>query len=72
MFSVSEEALVHEEDTAPLPIVGGTVQPPVIGSVAAPSRVFFQTAVIGVKLEWPLNWALRRSNSVAWMTGVTW
>ena len=42
-------------------IVGGSVQPPVIGSVAAPVRSFFQTAVIGVKLEWPLNWALRRS-----------
>ena len=71
-FSVSEEALIHEESETPLPLVGGTAQPPALGSVAAPARSLFQTAVIGVKLEWPLNWAMRRTGGVAWMAAVTW
>ena len=48
-FSVSEEALIHEESETPLPLVGGTAQPPALGSVAAPARSLFQTAVIGVR-----------------------
>ena len=30
-FDVSDVATIHEEDTVPLPIVGGTAQPPLIG-----------------------------------------
>ena len=71
-FDVSDVATIHEEDTAPLPIVGGTVQPPVIGSVAAPVRSLWQTASIGVRMMLDMNWAMRRAGMVSWMTGVTW
>jgi hypothetical protein len=71
-FDVSDVATIHEEDTAPLPIVGGTVQPPVIGSIAAPVRSLWQTASIGVRMMVDMNWTMRRANMVSWMTGVTW
>jgi HK97 family phage prohead protease/HK97 family phage major capsid protein len=71
-FDVSDVATLHEEDTAPLPIVGGTVQPPVIGSIAAPVRSLFQTASIAVRLLLDMNWTMRRTGMVSWMTGVTW
>jgi HK97 family phage prohead protease len=71
-FDVSDVATIHEEDTTPLPLVGGTVQPPVIGSIAAPVRSLWQTASIGVRMMVDMNWTMRRANMVSWMTGVTW
>ena len=71
-FAVSEQAVVHEEDAAPLPLVGGTAQPPVIGSVAAPSWSLWQTDAIGLRTILDVNWALRRSNAVAYMQNVGW
>ena len=71
-FLVSESASFHEEDATPLPLVGGTAQPPVIGSVAAPVRNMFQTATIAVRLIWPCTWTVRRTGAVAWMANVTW
>jgi HK97 family phage prohead protease/HK97 family phage major capsid protein len=71
-FDVSDVATIHEEDTTPLPLVGGTVQPPVIGSIAAPVRSLWQTASIGVRFMLDMNWTMRRANCVSWMTGVTW
>ena len=70
-FDVSDVATIHESDT-PLPIVGGIVQPPVIGSIAAPVRSLWQTASIGVRMMVDMNWTMRRTNMVSWMTGVTW
>jgi hypothetical protein len=70
VFSVSEEAVIHEDDT-PLAIVGGNGTA-VIGDVASPVRNFFQTAVIGLKLEWPVDWAVRRSGAVAWVEDCEW
>jgi len=71
-FDVSDQATIHEEDVAPLPIVGGTVQPPVIGSIAAPVRSLWQTASIGVRMLLDMNWAMRRTGMVAWMSPVVW
>jgi HK97 family phage prohead protease/HK97 family phage major capsid protein len=71
-FDVSDVATIHEEDTTPLPIVGGTAQPPVIGSIAAPVRSLWQTASIGVRMMVDMNWTMRRTSMVSWMTGVTW
>ena len=72
MFDVSDVATIHEEDTTPLPIVGGTVQPPAIGSVAAPVRSLWQTASIGVRMMLDMNWTMRRAGMVTYMTGVGW
>jgi hypothetical protein len=72
LFDVSNESLVHEEDTTPLPIVGGVAQPPLIGSIAAPARSTWQTSVTGIRQLWDINWSTRRSGAVAWMTSVGW
>ena len=47
-FQTDEDAAIHEE-TVPLPIIGGIVQPPVIGSIAAPTRSLWQTASLGIR-----------------------
>jgi hypothetical protein len=70
-INTTEEAVIHMSDAA-LPLVGGTVQPPVIGSVAAPQQSLFQTASVGMRSILNINWTLRRSGAVAWMTGVGW
>jgi HK97 family phage prohead protease len=67
-FDVSDVATIHEEDTTPLPI--GTVGAP--ATVAAPVRSLWQTASIGVRMLLDMNWAMRRTSMVSWMTGVTW
>jgi hypothetical protein len=66
IFDISSEAVVHEEDAAPLPLASGA------GVPAAPERSFFQTDVLGIRQLWFLNWALRRPGSTAWMQNVTW
>jgi hypothetical protein len=68
----SEEAVIHEENTAPLALIGGTAQPPVLGSIAAPSRSLYQTASLALRSILDINWALRRTGSVAWLTGAGW
>jgi hypothetical protein len=70
-FRTDEDPAIHME-TAPLPIVGGTAQPPVIGSIAAPVQSLWQTEAIGIRSIMPCDWALRRANAVAVITGTTW
>jgi len=65
-FEVSDQATLHEEDTAPLPLVGAT------GAVAAPQRSLFQTDSLALRLILPINWTLRRTGVVAWTQAVTW
>jgi hypothetical protein len=67
-FDVSDVATIHEEDTTPLPI--GTPGAP--ATVAAPVRSLWQTASIGVRMMLDMNWTMRRTGLVSWMTGVTW
>jgi len=67
-FDVSDQAVVHEEDTTPLAI--GTVGSP--ATVAAPARSFWQTYSVGIRMILPMNWAMVRSGMVSWMTAVTW
>jgi Phage capsid family len=67
-FSVSSEALLHEEDATPLPI--GTPGVPAV--VAAPSRSLFQTDGLAIRMVQFVTWAMRRSGRVATITNVTW
>ena len=69
MFDVSDVATIHEEDTAPLPIVTGAQGS---GVVASPTRSLWQTASIGVRMMLDMNWTMRRTNMVSFVTGVTW
>lgn len=68
-FNVSDQATIHEEDTAPLPIATG---PQGTAVPATPVRSLWQTDTIGIRMRMPLNWAMRRPGMVSWMTGVLW
>jgi len=68
-FDVSDQATLHMEDTAPLPIATGA---PGAAVVATPIRSLWQTASIGVRMIWDINWAMRRTGMVAKITDVTW
>jgi len=67
-FDVSDAATVHMDDTTPLAI--GTTGTPNV--VAAPVRSFWQTDTLGIRMVMPLNWAMRRTGMVAYITGTTW
>ena len=63
-FEVSDQATLHMEDTAPLPIVDGTP--------ATPVRSLWQTDSLALRLILPMNWTIRRPGMVAWIDAVTW
>lgn len=67
-FDVSDQAVLHMEDTAPAAI--GTTGTPNV--VAAPVRSLWQTDTIGIRMLLDINWALRRPGVVAWVNTVTW
>ena len=68
-FDVSDQATLHFEDTTPLQISTGAQGS---GVLATPVRSMFQTDSLALRMVLPMNWAMRRSGSVAWVTGVTW
>lgn len=66
-FDVSDQAVLHMENTTPLAIVADA-SPDV---VAAPVRSLWQTDTIGIRMILPMNWAMRRA-ALAWTSSVTW
>ena len=66
-MDVSDQATLHEEDTAPLALVSGSP-----GTVASPQRSLFQTNSLALRMVLPLNWLMRRTGVVAWTQNVTW
>lgn len=66
LFELSPVGLLHEEDTAPLPIIAAGPTP------AFPVRSLWQTDTQSLRLIWFVNWALTRTGAVAFMSGVTW
>lgn len=67
-FDVSDQAVLHMEDTTPLAI--GTPGSPAV--VAAPVRSLWQTDSIGIRMILDINWAFRRTGVVVVRTAVTW
>ncbi len=67
-FEVSDQATLHMEDTTPLQI--GTAGTP--ATVAAPARSMFQTDSLALRLILPMNWIMRRSGVVSFISSVTW
>lgn len=67
-FDVNDSATLHLDDTTPLAI--GTAGSP--NTVAAPVRNLFQTDCIALRMVMPINWALRRTGTLAWTSSVTW
>lgn len=68
MYSISDQATLHMEDTTPLPISAAGSP----NTVAAPVRSMFQTDSLALRMILPLNWALLRTGTVAWTQAVTW
>jgi HK97 family phage major capsid protein/HK97 family phage prohead protease len=67
-FELSDVATLHMEDTTPLNISS----PGTPNTVAAPVQSMFQTDSIALRMILPMNWIMRRSGLVAWLTGCTW
>lgn len=67
-FEISDQATLHMEDTAPAHI--GTAGVPT--TVAAPAVSMFQTDSMALRLILPMNWAVRRAGTVAFVESVTW
>lgn len=68
-FDVSDQATLHFEDTTPLQVTSGAQGSAV---AATPVRSMFQTDSLALRMILPMNWAMRRTGSVAWVTAVTW
>jgi hypothetical protein len=58
-IDANTDAVVHEE-TGPAVNIGG-------GVTAHPLRSFFQSDTVGLRLRWPISWALRDARAIAWM-----
>ena len=67
-FEVSDQATLHMEDTTPLPLAAAGTP----GTVAAPQRSLWQTDSLALRLILPVNWAVRRAGTVAYIDAVTW
>jgi HK97 family phage major capsid protein/HK97 family phage prohead protease len=67
-FDVSDQATLHMEDTSPAQIAA-TGTPNV---VAAPVRSMFQTDSLALRMIMDMNWAMRRTGTIAWTQTVTW
>jgi HK97 family phage major capsid protein len=68
-FRASQNVTLHEENTTPLALGTGTQGS---GVLAVPMRSAFQTDVTALRSIVPVDWALRRANAVAYLTGATW
>lgn len=64
-FDISSEAVVHQEDTAPLPISAG-------GTLANPVMSLWQVDVFGLRLIVDLSWGMRLAGRVSIVEDVTW
>jgi hypothetical protein len=64
LIDTTKAATMHM-DTAPQQLATG-------GTMASPTTVMFQTDKIGIRLRWPITWALRNANAIAFMTGLAW
>jgi hypothetical protein len=56
-IDASTQAVVHQE----------TVPAQIVDLMATPVRSLFQTDTVGLRLRWPISWALRDPRAVAWM-----
>lgn len=66
-FTASTEALLHQDDTAPLPI-SATGSP---NTIAAPVRSLWQTDVVGLRMIMEVAWGLRHASGLAWIDNIT-
>lgn len=65
-FEISNQAVIHMEDTTPLEIVSGTGP-----TTADPVRSFWQTDSMGIRMIMDISWIMARSGMVQWIDGTT-
>ncbi len=65
-FDATQEAVLHEEDTTPLPIAS----PGAPATVAAPARSLFQTNAVATRAVWAIAWDVLVEGAVQTITGV--
>jgi HK97 family phage major capsid protein/HK97 family phage prohead protease len=68
-LDMSNQATLHMEDSAPLPIATGAQGS---GVLATPTRSLFQTDSLALRLIWDISWASRRAGAIQYKTGVAW
>lgn len=68
-YDISDQATLHYEDTNPLQLTTGAQGSAVS---ATPTRSLWQTDTIAIRMMLDINWSLRRTGIIAWMTAVTW
>lgn len=67
-FSVSDQAVLHMEDTSPAAL--STVATP--NTVAAPIRSLWQTDTMAIRMILDINWIKRRSGIFQWTDTMAW
>ena len=67
-FSVSDQAVLHMEDTSPAQL--STVATP--NTVAAPIRSLWQTDTMAIRLLIDINWAKRLAGIFQWADPMVW
>lgn len=67
-FAVTQEAVLHEEDTTPAALSSAGTP----NTVAAPERSYFQTDCLALRMTMRANWLTRRTNAVSWLQAATW
>jgi HK97 family phage major capsid protein/HK97 family phage prohead protease len=68
VFNASDTATLHMDDTTPLALSAAGAP----NTVAAPIRSLYQTDSLAIRMTWDLNWAMRRTGVVAFVSSVTW
>lgn len=64
-FDINESATVHMEDTTPLELASASA------TIADPTRSFFQTATVGVRMLMDVSWTMGRPSMVQWINGTS-
>lgn len=67
-FSVSDQAVLHMEDTSPVGITTGGATP----SFASPVRSLWQTDSMAIRMLLDVNWIKRRTGIFQWTDTMTW
>jgi len=67
-FDAGKDTALHMEDTSPQPL--SAVGTP--ATVAAPMRSLFQTDSVALRMIWPMDYALRSKDGLAYMNNVSW
>lgn len=67
-FSISDQAVLHMEDSSPSAMTTGGATP----SFASPVRSLYQTDCLAIKMLLDINWGMRRTGVFQWTDTMAW